>query len=348
MTNDSKRIDTGGGAAVGGNVSTGGGDFVGRDKIEQLVENMKKINVQGDYIEKADILNVLLVTDAVGLEELITRVSGQQGLHKTVLLGSMESRPPENIDRQVQEIQAAAQEVTAKGVPLTPQAAYHLGMLAAYRRDYDEAVNYFRLATSSDTGFDDAYEALTWIQQSRAMDDIKKKDYEAAIRKLSDARDAAIHTDPLDAHALALRGYIDKSLAQIYHGRKDVQAEKVHYAEAERLFNGAVKLDPRNPSAFNGLGNVQHARGELDQAINSYKKAIELAPNYAAAWYDLAGTYQEKMKADKQASWDWARKALEAWREVYRLAPDDPLFSAEDILEIGQRIRWFEKQLGEN
>jgi hypothetical protein len=36
QNSDSKTIDTGGGAYIGGNVSTGGGDFVGRDQVKTV------------------------------------------------------------------------------------------------------------------------------------------------------------------------------------------------------------------------------------------------------------------------------------------------------------------------
>ena len=84
----------------------------------------------------------------------------------------------------------------------------------------------------------------------------------------------------------------------------------------------------------------------MDDAIIAYEKALELIPNYTAAWHDLAITFERKMAEEKDLSREWAQKALYAWRETYRLAPDDPQFTAEKVLEIGQRVRWFEKQLG--
>jgi tetratricopeptide (TPR) repeat protein len=338
------KIDTGGGASVRGNV-TAGGDFVGRDKIEQLIQHMHQTNVQGDYVAHQEINVYLQDTDASkAIELLITWLAAQQGLDKKSFQDLEKSTPLEHFEKQVEEIQVAQREATAKGVELSPQAAYRMGMLAAYRRDYDSALDHFQQAAQADEGFSDAYKAIAWLQQGRAMRDIDRRDDEAAISKLAAARSAAQHTDPLDPQALALRGYIDKTLAQIYQARGDRDSSNRHNDEAARFFEGAVKLDPQNASAYNGLGNVQHARGELDAAIEAYQIAIRLEPAYTAAWHDLAIACEGKMKADPAGSGKWARKALEAWRETYRLAPDDPIFSAEYIMQIGQRIRWYEKQ----
>ncbi len=42
-------------------------------------------------------------------------------------------------------------------------------------------------------------------------------------------------------------------------------------------------------SALNGIGNVYHARDELEKAIRYYRLALELEPRYAYAWHDLFG-----------------------------------------------------------
>jgi hypothetical protein len=44
------------------------------------------------------------------------------------------------------------------------------------------------------------------------------------------------------------------------------------------------------------------------------------------------------MKAEPALKNEWAKKALAAWRKAYELAPNDPAYSAEYILQIGQRI----------
>jgi len=153
-----------------------------------------------------------------------------------------------------------------------------------------------------------------------------------------------MHTDPTDARALALRGYIAKTLAQIAQARGQ-PADRGKYAqEAARLFEQAAKLNPSDAGAQNGLGNVQHMLGNLDAAIAAYRRAIKLAPGYAAAWHDLAAACEAKMHADPAHAEKWRKAALEAWRKTYALAPEDPGFSADTIVSIGQRIHRLEGQ----
>jgi hypothetical protein len=159
------------------------------------------------------------------------------------------------------------------------------------------------------------------------------------VGKLAEARSAADHTDPLDPRALALRGYIAKTLAQIAEARGDQPARQEYLEEAERFYSHALQLDPREPGAWNGLGNVRAMLGDHDAAIESYERAIELAPNYTAAYHDLAISCQAKMKADPDRWQQWHQRALRAWQKAYALAPMDPGFSERDVVTIGRKVR---------
>jgi tetratricopeptide (TPR) repeat protein len=349
-------VDTGGGTYVDGGVQAGG-DFVGRDQIvhgdqvqgdkvtvEIVLNLFAEKNIQGDYVDRRTIADQVLALGPEGLEAISRWLAEQQGLGRWTLTQPGGPAAPPEVSRQIEEVSAAQKEATARGVPLTPQAAYQLGLLAAYRRDYEGALDYFRQATVADPFYADAFGAIAWLQQSRAMDDIQRRDYEAAVGKLAEARTAATHTDPLDARALSLRGYIAKTLAQIAELRGDAAGREQFYAEAARFFEHVVQQDPEDASAQNGLGNVQYALGHLDAAIDAYCRAIELKPAYSAAHHDLAAAYEAKRKEDPARSAEWCRKALAAWREAYELAPNDRGFSADQVLWIGQRIAWLKRQ----
>jgi tetratricopeptide (TPR) repeat protein len=323
------------------------GQVAGNVTIESTVNQIEAKIIQGDYVDRGVITNnILVLGDPRALDEILKRLMAMQGLDKQTLKNLNALSVPEHVGRQISEVMAAQKETAARGVLATPQTAYRLGMLAAYRRDYDEALGYFRQATQADPEYADAFEAIAWLQQTRANDDRLAQDFEAAISKLAEARGAAIHTDPLDPEALALRGYISKTLAQIAEARQRRAERKKYYQEAARLFEHAVQLDPDNASAHNGLGNVQHALGDLDTAISAYRQAIQLVPGYTAAHHDLALAYEDKMRADPANAEAWCREALQAWQQVYQLAPDDPDFSADYILTIGQHISWLKRQCG--
>jgi tetratricopeptide (TPR) repeat protein len=65
-------------------------------------------------------------------------------------------------------------------------------------------------------------------------------------------------------------------------------------------------------SAINGLGNIQYNRGDVDRAVESYKLAVTLEPDYAYAWHDLFSAYIEQAKRGKP-DLPGMREAYENW-----------------------------------
>ena len=317
------------------------GQVTGDVTVESTVNQIEATLVQGDYVSRDVITNnILVLDDPRALDEIVRRLVTVQGLDQVPLQRLGARAAPKHVRDQIAEVMAAQSEVAARGVRATPQALYELGRLAAYRRDYDAALGYFRQATQADSEYTDAFKAIVWLQQSRAMDDIRTQDYDAATGKLTDARAAAMHTDPLDPEALALRGYVAKSLAQVAEARGDQEGRRKYYQEAARFFEHVVRLEPDDANAHNGLGNVAYALGDLEAAIAAYNRAIELVPRYTAAHHDLALAYEGRMQADPAHADRWCQKALRAWQRAYELAPDDPGFSADAVLAIGRRISW--------
>jgi tetratricopeptide (TPR) repeat protein len=66
------------------------------------------------------------------------------------------------------------------------------------------------------------------------------------------------------------------------------------YAAAERAHRGALEIVPAYPRSLVGLGRARAAQGAWDEALESYARAVELAPEpetlaAAADLYTLAG-----------------------------------------------------------
>ena len=335
------------GSVAGGRVTgVDVGHVTGDVTVESTVNQIEVHVVQGDYVDRDVIANnILVLNDPQALDEILRRLTAMQGVDRQPLQRLDALAVPQHVDRQIEELMGAQREVAARGVPATPQSLYHLGRLAAYRRDYDAALGYFRQATQADPYYTDAFKAIVWLQQSRAAA-IVARDPDAAIERLADARMAALHTDPLDPEALALRGYVAKDLAQVAEGRGKLEARHRYYQEAARFFEHVVRLEPENPSAHNGLGNVEYALGNLDTAIAAYRRAIELAPRYTAAHHDLALAFRAKMQAEPAQAGRWWQEAIQALQRAYELAPDDSMFSAQDVLTIGQHLSWLRGQCG--
>jgi tetratricopeptide (TPR) repeat protein len=60
---------------------------------------------------------------------------------------------------------------------------------------------------------------------------------------------------------------------------------KAHsYLEALTAFEQVIQLDPKNATAYHGMGNALHALNQPEEALSAYEKAIKIDPNYAVAW----------------------------------------------------------------
>ncbi len=318
------------------------GNVSGSVAIESVVNQIEARIIEGQYVDRRAITQNILVLGPEALEQIVKRLAALQGVDKESIQDISKRAIPEYVSQQIVEVVAAQREVAAQGMLTTPQSSYQLGMLAAYNRKYETALGYFRQAVQTDPEYNAAYEAIAWLQQTRANEHISERQYDAAVACLAEAREATLHTDPLDPQALAQRGYIAKTLAQLAEARQQPPERDRYYEEAARTFEQVVKLYPDDPSAHNGLGNVQYARGNLEAAITAYQRAIHLAPNYTAAYHDLALAYEGKIRADPQNGAKWRKEALKAWKKTYELAPQDPAFSPDYILTIGQRIHWLE------
>ena len=61
------------------------------------------------------------------------------------------------------------------------------------------------------------------------------------------------------------------------------------------------------------MGSFLHDTGKLDAAIEAYKKAISIKPDYAEAYYNMGNAFQEQGNLEE---------ALEAYKEAVLIKPD--------------------------
>jgi tetratricopeptide (TPR) repeat protein len=84
---------------------------------------------------------------------------------------------------------------------------------------------------------------------------------------------------------------------------------------AEKHYRAALEADPRYALAYFDLGNVLDETGRVQEGIRTYKMAVQLAPTYADAHYNLALAY-EKIREP--------RKALKHWQAYVKLDTAGP------------------------
>lgn len=87
-------------------------------------------------------------------------------------------------------------------------------------------------------------------------------------------------------------------------------AKLARYMEAEAVLREALALSPADAEAWDALGFVLKAGGNLDGAISAHRKAVELMPERALSWHNLGNALQFAGRfAEALASHERARAA---------------------------------------
>jgi len=111
---------------------------------------------------------------------------------------------------------------------------------------------------------------------------------------------------PSDTGLMVLQGYFYKAIAQAFQAIGDKEQEGLFLDRAEKVFSlvkDEVPPDQKSAadiaSAINGLGNLYAARGEFEKALECYRLATLLAPDYAYSWHDMFAAYCGLAKSGK-------------------------------------------------
>ncbi len=76
--------------------------------------------------------------------------------------------------------------------------------------------------------------------------------------------------------------------AKFYNNRGAAYGEKGQYDQAISDFSKAIEIDARYNKAYNNRGIVYRLKGQYDRAILDFKKAIDINPLDAEAYNNLA------------------------------------------------------------
>jgi tetratricopeptide (TPR) repeat protein len=112
-----------------------------------------------------------------------------------------------------------------------------------------------------------------------------------------------LQTDPLPdiLNFLYVFIYISEDYATtpaIFLNLANIHSRKGDFEQAISYFNKAIAIVPDYADAYHGRGITYANKGDLDQAISDLGKAIELFPDFAEAYHDRAGAYGSKGDID--------------------------------------------------
>jgi DNA-binding winged helix-turn-helix (wHTH) protein/TolB-like protein len=164
------------------------------------------------------------------------------------------------------------------------------------------AAPYFERAIGADPAFADAYTHLAWCY---TFPDRTRQPVDIVGPKAKEAVAAALKLDANNSTAHAVLGTIKHRL-------------DYDWAAAEREFELAVTLNPKDPDALIGLGEYLYSAGRIERGIESVRQSLAQDPfaldNNVALAYALrsAGQYDEAIRRCEDAleldnNWSTAR-----------------------------------------
>jgi Flp pilus assembly protein TadD len=95
-------------------------------------------------------------------------------------------------------------------------------------------------------------------------------------------------------------------------GNEACDAKPPRYADAEKSYHEALKLNPKEARAYIGLGRLYAAQERVDDSITAFKKAIEVKPKLAEAYFNLGVIYVATGKKDAALEQQHALQGLNA------------------------------------
>ena len=142
--------------------------------------------------------------------------------------------------------------------------------------NYDKAIQYYSMMLDQDTS------GSMYAQVYKAY--LAKGDTAKGIAKLDEARVKFPKNQAL----------LTEKLNHLFRLQKN--------AEAEQLLKLAIENDPTNHTLYLAAGSTYESLGRMEEAINAYKKAIEIKPEAWQAYYNLGAYHNNKGKELQDAA----------------------------------------------
>lgn len=195
---------------------------------------------------------------------------------------------------------------------------YYTGLTANMSKDYNRAKKYFQMAL--DNGYDAKGDAYSYLAEAyKGLNDVEKAK-EVLI--------AGFTKYPSNQSILV-------SLINTYLQSNDDPKKVLE------LIKKAQENEPKNASLYYAEGNVWKNLKDVDKAVECYKKAVEIDPNYyfgtfavGAAYYDRAVEIQAKASEEvDDAKYGVLVKQLE-WNLEAAIQPFESCFATTTDNEV--------------
>jgi tetratricopeptide (TPR) repeat protein len=204
--------------------------------------------------------------------------------------------------------------------------AFNAGIAAQDAKQWDAAVQSFEKASTLDPN-----QNVVWGRLADSYSALAKSktgaDQGAALGKAVESYQKAIALKPE---------------APEYHNNYALAlASEKKFAEAQAELQKAAQLDPTNGGKYYyNMGAVLVNTGQLDPAGDAFKKAIELDPNYADAYFQYGITLMGKATTGSDGKMIPVAGTAEAFNKYLELAPNgrDAETAKAMLQQIGAKV----------
>ena len=279
---------------------------LGTYKVSVIVDGQTRDNVDGVRTKLGDPVAVNF--------DLKAKAEDQKALAKAVETGTLTKEQERGLSKeQKAEIEKRTKEnaaAMAKNKELND--SFNGGMQALEAKNYDAAIDSFSKASV----FDPKQEAV-WANLARAFNeraDSKKKPDEAAARQ-ADLEKA------VEAYGKAIELKPDQASLHLNLALALANEKKIPEAKSE--LEKAAQMDPTQAGkAYYNLGAILINSGQTEPAVEAFKKATDLDPNYADAYYQYGVSLMGKMQVEKDGKVTYAPGTKEAFDKYLQMKPD--------------------------
>jgi len=171
---------------------------------------------------------------------------------------------------------------------------------------------------------DQSNKAVTEFEAAKAASNEKDPNLQLIMARLADAYDAAGRTD--DAIASYKRAIELKPSFAYYNNLGGIEGRAGKIDDATAAYQKAAEIDPAQAAqAWRNFGITMYNANKYKEAVDPLKKATELDPKNAQAWYllgtVLVGTMGFKKVGDKDVP-DVQPGTVEAYQHAVELDPN--------------------------
>ena len=334
------------------------GDVKGEDgkAIQGAMIHIERKDIKGSYKVKTDKKGHYYYGGLpIGTYRLSVEVDGKERDSMDNIKSKLGDPTPISFDLK----QAAARAAAAGGGAAAEPQDQERGMSASQKKDYEEKLKKQQEQMQKNKALNDAFNAGVAAEDAKQWDTAIQSFQKASELdpkqnvvwgRLADCyinmaatKTGAEQEDALNKGVEAYQKAIElKPDAPEYHNNYALAlAKQKKFADAQAELTKAAQLDPTSAGKYYyNLGAVLVNTGQTDQAIEAFKKAIEVDPNYAEAYLQYGIALMGKASLGPDGKMVPVAGTADAFQKYLQLKPDgkDAETAKAMLASLGQTV----------